>query len=46
MAAAKELGLLGFASGNSFKPDQPLTREEMASMLAAAIALKEVLADH
>ena len=34
---AEELGLLGFANGKSFSPDQPLTREEMASMLAAAI---------
>lgn len=39
---AKALGLLDFASGTRFKPDQPLTREEMASMLAAAIALGEL----
>lgn len=38
---AKELGLLGFANGESFKPDQPLNREEMASMLAAAIKLEK-----
>ncbi|MFC5471827.1 S-layer homology domain-containing protein [Cohnella suwonensis] len=42
VAKAEELGLLGFASGNSFKPDQPLTREEMASMLAAVIALEKL----
>jgi sugar lactone lactonase YvrE len=41
VAAAKELGLLDFVSGNSFKPNQALTREEMASMLAATIALHE-----
>jgi len=34
---AKKLGLLDFVSGSSFKPDEPLTREEMASMLAAAL---------
>ncbi|RUS43831.1 immunoglobulin-like domain-containing protein [Cohnella sp. AR92] len=39
---AKELGLLGFASGTSFNPDQRLTREEMASMLAAAIKLEKL----
>ncbi|MDQ6420513.1 X2-like carbohydrate binding domain-containing protein [Paenibacillus sp. LHD-117] len=42
VAKAKELGLLNFVSGNSFKPDQPLTREEMASMLAAVIALEKL----
>jgi len=41
VAAAKELGLLGFMSGSSFKPNQALTREEMASMLAAAIRLEQ-----
>ncbi|MBW7474827.1 cadherin-like beta sandwich domain-containing protein [Paenibacillus oenotherae] len=41
VSAAKELGLLRFASGSSFKPDQPLTREEMASILAAAIVIHE-----
>ena len=40
IAQAKELGLLGFVKGTSFNPDQPLTREEMASMLAAAIRLE------
>jgi hypothetical protein len=39
---AKELGLLDFVSGTSFKPDQPLTREEMASMLAAVIVLEKL----
>lgn len=39
---ATELGLLDFAGGSSFKPDQTLTREEMASMLAALIALEEL----
>ncbi|MBB6670988.1 S-layer homology domain-containing protein [Cohnella nanjingensis] len=39
---AKELGLLSFVKGNSFKPDQPLTREEMASMLAAVIAAQKL----
>lgn len=38
VAQAKELGLLDIVSGMSFHPDQPLTREEMASMLAAVIA--------
>lgn len=37
VAKAKELGLLDFTTGASFKPDQPLSREEMASMLAAVI---------
>lgn len=41
VAAAKELGLLEFAKGNSFKPNQALTREEMASMLAEAIRLEQ-----
>ncbi|MFC5470865.1 S-layer homology domain-containing protein [Cohnella suwonensis] len=39
---AKELGLLNFVNGNSFKPDQPLTREEMASMLAEVISLEKL----
>lgn len=39
VAQAKELGLLDLVSGASFHPDQPLTREEMASMLAAVVAL-------
>ncbi|MFC5401127.1 S-layer homology domain-containing protein [Cohnella soli] len=39
---AKELGLLGFASDKRFMPDQPLTREEMASMLAAVITLEKL----
>ena len=38
---AKTLGLLDFASGKSFRPNQPLTREEMASMLAAAVTLEK-----
>ncbi|GGD98301.1 hypothetical protein GCM10010911_66370 [Paenibacillus nasutitermitis] len=41
VAKAKELGLLGFSTGTSFKPDQPLSREEMASMLAAVINLEK-----
>ncbi|BBH18909.1 hypothetical protein Back11_02540 [Paenibacillus baekrokdamisoli] len=41
VAKAKELGLLGFTTGTSFKPDQPLTREEMASILAAVINLEK-----
>lgn len=41
IAAAKELGLLGFVSGNDFKPNQALTREEMATMLVAAIRLEK-----
>lgn len=40
VAAAKELGLLKFAEGGRFRPDQPLTREEMAGMLAAAVRLE------
>ncbi|WP_165452623.1 cadherin-like beta sandwich domain-containing protein [Paenibacillus thalictri] len=39
VAQAQELGLLDFVSGERFNPDQPLTRMEMASMLAAAIHL-------
>jgi len=39
---AKALGLLNFVKGNSFKPDQPLTREEMASMLAEVITLAKL----
>ncbi|MGG4146743.1 Ig-like domain-containing protein [Paenibacillus algorifonticola] len=39
---AKELGLLNFVQGNSFMPDQPLTREEMASMLAEVISLEKL----
>jgi hypothetical protein len=42
VAAAKELGLLDFVNGNSFKPDKPLTREEMASILAAVITLEKL----
>lgn len=42
VAKAKALGLLNFVNGNLFKPDQPLTREEMASMLAAVIALEKL----
>lgn len=42
VARARELGLLDFASGASFKPEQPLTREEMASMLAAAAKLQQL----
>jgi len=37
VAAAKALGLLDFAGGSRFNPNTPLTREEMASMLAAAV---------
>ncbi|TMV48360.1 S-layer homology domain-containing protein [Paenibacillus mesophilus] len=40
---AKELGLLKYVTDNSFKPDQPLTREEMASMLATVISLEKLL---
>lgn len=42
VAKAKELGLLKFVTGNNFKPDQPLTREEMASMLAAVLTLEKL----
>lgn len=41
VATAKEFGLLDFVSGSSYKPEQPLTREEMASMLAAVIVLEK-----
>jgi len=41
VATAKELGLLDFTDGKRFRPDQPLTREEMAGMLAAAIRLEQ-----
>jgi len=38
VAAAKELDLLEFASGPSFKPNQPLTREaQAASVLVRAL---------
>ncbi|TVX93463.1 Ig-like domain-containing protein [Paenibacillus agilis] len=42
VALAKEYGLLGFAEGKSFKPNQPITREEMASMLSAVISLEKL----
>lgn len=42
IAKAKALGLLGFADGTRFKPEQPLNRDEMASMLAAAIKLEKL----
>ncbi|MFC4600236.1 S-layer homology domain-containing protein [Cohnella hongkongensis] len=42
IAQAKELGLLDFAKGKSFMPDQPLTREEMASMLAETMKLEKL----
>ncbi len=42
VARAKKLGLLDYARGTEFRPDQPLTREEMASMLAAAVALEKL----
>jgi len=42
IAKAKELGLLGFVKSTNFNPDQPLTREEMASMLAAVVALEKL----
>lgn len=41
IAKAKVLGLLDFVSSSSFRPNQPITREEMASMLAAIIALEK-----
>ncbi|WP_225446588.1 S-layer homology domain-containing protein [Paenibacillus rhizovicinus] len=42
VATAKELGLLAFVKGNRFSPNQPLTREEMASMLAAVARLEQL----
>nr|WP_306812813.1 S-layer homology domain-containing protein [Paenibacillus soyae] len=42
VSEAKQLGLLEFEPGSSFKPNQQLTREEMASMLAAVIALEKL----
>ena len=42
VSTAKELGLLTFVKGNSFSPNQPLTREEMASMLAAVGRLEQL----
>jgi len=42
VAAAKDLGLLDFAKGNRFNPNKPLTREEMASILAAAVSLEQL----
>ncbi|MFC4596850.1 S-layer homology domain-containing protein [Cohnella hongkongensis] len=38
---AEELGLIGFAQEGRYLPDQPITRMEMASMLAAAIRLEK-----
>ncbi|MFE6072931.1 IPT/TIG domain-containing protein [Paenibacillus sp. NPDC057886] len=42
VSTAKELGLLAFVKGNSFTPNQPLTREEMASVLAAVGRLEQL----
>lgn len=42
VAKAKELGLLGFVDHNSFMPDQPITREEMANMLSTVITLEKL----
>ncbi|WP_219838124.1 S-layer homology domain-containing protein [Paenibacillus sp. R14(2021)] len=42
VAIRKELGLLSLLKGNTFKPNQPLTREEMASMLAAVVTLEKL----
>ncbi|RAI97055.1 S-layer family protein [Paenibacillus pabuli] len=42
VSTAKELGLLTFVKGSSFNPNQPLTREEMASMLAAVGRLEQL----
>jgi|GEM_PF-447000 len=41
-AAAKALGLFDFVGGSRLEPDRPLTREEMASMLAALITRENV----
>ncbi|MCR8643808.1 Ig-like domain-containing protein [Paenibacillus sp. N1-5-1-14] len=41
VAKAKELGLLNFASPYYFYPDDPITREEMASVLAAVVKLQK-----
>ncbi len=40
-ARAKSLGLLEFAGEGAFYPDRPLTRGEMARMLASAVALEK-----
>ncbi|MFK7692037.1 S-layer homology domain-containing protein [Paenibacillus sp. HJGM_3] len=42
VAKAKELGLLDFVKGSRFSPTKPLTREEMASMLAAVVQLEKL----
>jgi|GEM_PF-1018861 len=39
---AKDLGLIAIAKGGEFKPEQPITREEMASMLAGVIRLEKL----
>lgn len=39
---AKELGLLDFVHDESFKPDRPLTREEMSSMLAKVVEFEKL----
>lgn len=41
VATAKELGLLDDVRETQFKPNQSITREEMANMLAAVIALEK-----
>lgn len=37
LASAKKLGLLDWIEGEGLEPDRPLTREEMAGMLALAV---------
>ncbi|MCR8842366.1 Ig-like domain-containing protein [Paenibacillus sp. SC116] len=39
---AQEYGLLKFAKGDSFMPNKPITREEMASMLSAVISVEKL----
>src|SRR5690606_20685395 len=41
VSQAEELGLLDFIQDNRLMPNQPLTREEMASILAAVVRMKK-----
>ncbi|WP_165861238.1 cadherin-like beta sandwich domain-containing protein [Paenibacillus paeoniae] len=42
VAEAKKLGLLNFSDKQQFQPGQAITREEMASMIAAALKLEGI----
>ncbi len=42
IATAAALGIVGGYTDNSFKPDQPITREEMAVIITKSLKLAEV----